>query len=164
MLGPDQLFFLLRAAPGAAGSHTPGERGSTPRPATTFRAARAGYDTRTARVASGATTAGSPSPIGGAARTFALDVSEPDEVPVPGTQAACPRRNHSAQGRMKGVGRVQDPQGEGPLRWIGVVVGILSHAILIAVVLVLGVTAAALAAALLGYLFVVTPGNPRGRR
>lgn len=150
----------LRAALGAVGSHTPGERGSNPRPATTFCAARAGYDTRTARVASGATTAGSPSPIGGAAQTFALDVSEPDEVPVPGTQAACPRRNQSAQGRMTGVGWVQDPQGEGRFRLLGIAISILSHAILIAVLLTLGAIAAGLVAGLLGYLFVRTPGHP----
>jgi len=148
-----------RAALGAVGFHTPDERGSNPRPATPFRAARAGYDTRTARVASGATTAGSPSPIGGAAQTFALDVSEPDEVPVSGTQAACPRRNHSAPGRMTGVGWVQDPQGEGRFRRLGAVRSVLSHAILIAVLLAFGAVAAGVVAGLLGYLFVRTPGH-----
>lgn len=154
-------FLDLRAALGAAGSHTPGERGSNPRPATNldFRATRAGCDTRAAEV-----PVASTSQIGGVARSFALDVSEPDEVPAPGTKAACPRRDHSAPGRMTGVGWVRDPQGEGRFRLIGVAVSVLSHAILIAVLLLFGAVAAGMAAAVFGFLFVVAPGNPRRRR
>ena len=148
----------LRAAPGATGSHTPGERGSTPRPATTLRATRAGCDTRSAPVPSGGTPAGSPSPIGGAARSSALDVSEPDEVPVAGTQAACPRRPRSAEGRMNGAGRVQDPQGGGRFRRA------LTDALVIAACVALCALAAVSAALLVAALVLRTPAHSRRHR